>query len=110
MATPEDARKRKGTPGPWEVEDRDERLLIWADGNHDAIAIIGTVAEGADEDAQEKYEEEQRANARLIAAAPAMYEALEGFVRWVDAGYPDGPQAVQEAALKALAFAPEPVE
>jgi hypothetical protein len=65
------------TPGPWEIEDREERQLIWADHAHDFVAQLSMVAEGADDDEQEKFEAEQAANARLIAAAPELLEALK---------------------------------
>lgn len=82
--------KTKHTPGPWTVEDRVERLLIWADGSHDFIAQVSTVADGADEDAQEAYEEEQQANAALIAAAPQSNEVCVLVVAAADAPMASG--------------------
>ena len=56
------------TKGKLELEDRDERLLLWADGSHDYVAELSTAADGADEDAQSAYEDEQRENARRLVA------------------------------------------
>ena len=70
------------TPGPWQSNDGDEpaccRISIEKDG-----AILAEVLNAddfpclADDDEIHRVDEEARANARLIAAAPALYEALK---------------------------------
>ena len=66
----------KHTPGPWKaVPDRSRNLYTWyvegAKGVVPAIARLSLI------DACEEIE----GNAHLIAAAPAMYEALQGCLR-----------------------------
>lgn len=58
----------KHTRGPWTCEDRGDRFHIM--GREDWIA---TVISGYDGDEQ---------NARLIASAPELLEALEGIREW----------------------------
>jgi hypothetical protein len=69
------------TAGPWTVENRDERLLIWADGRHDPIADLSLVVEGVEPETEAACAEEQEANARLIAASPALFAALKGIMQ-----------------------------
>jgi len=74
------------TPGPWQVEPwhyRDERgtvLTICTD--RDAIAQVCDLWRGGEPD---EGEGEQTVNARLIAAAPGMYDALRELVAEFDA-------------------------
>lgn len=70
----------KHTRGPWTVEDREERILIWSDGAHEPIAELSTVADGADDDAAERWADEQRENADLLAAAPDLLAACLAIV------------------------------
>ena len=76
----------KFTPGPWigagpsfgDAKPRwiDCIITQWEDDYGDVVGIC---------DFQLKqYDEEQEANAHLIAAAPDLYEALERMVGWVD--------------------------
>ena len=56
----------KHTPGPWHGETITGRHKVWADrGLNEDQAVIATV--------------DTSANARLIAAAPELLEALNGF-------------------------------
>lgn len=78
----------KFTPGPWRIED--ETTLVWGACNPDDTSSYGmgypitecrttnisSWAKGPDA-------EEGIANARLIAAAPDMYEALEAVLPFV---------------------------
>lgn len=65
----------KFTPGPWRVEDDGrERLEITCAARKDRVAMA-FVEVGFDE----PFESEQEANARLIAAAPALFEVVERF-------------------------------
>lgn len=59
----------KHTPGPWEVR---YEYNVFA-GKRSVASAGGYASNGPDELA---IVEENKANARLIAAAPAMYEAL----------------------------------
>lgn len=67
------------TAGPWAVAEEDDRTIIYLPasylGNHIAIMSNGGVPE-----------EQERANARLIAAAPTLLEAL----------YPDELEAIAD--------------
>ena len=60
------------TPGPWAVNKSDTCLIM-------VSKSMGMGAEKHIADVQ--YNEERYANAHLIAAAPAMYEALQIMVR-----------------------------
>lgn len=81
--------KNKHTPGRWMVAGRDQNdsIDIKADGLFIAEAI-GGLADG-----------EQEANARLIAAAPDLLEALNGLLH----NY--GSRKAQNAATAAIAKA-----
>jgi hypothetical protein len=85
----------KHTPGPWTVEDweykvkgREHVPVIVSTGSNDAVAeALGLWRNGEDS------EEERNANARLIAAAPDLLEALQGFVNH----FPDGDDGMEKA-------------
>lgn len=97
----------KHTPGPWEYERRDwEGQYIW--GNDDRIpgpdkrrfiADVSLAYDGAE------------ANARLIAAAPDLLEALMLFFldpdgkAWIDSEMPDRDWDKQRDQATTLAFA-----
>lgn len=67
----------KHTPGPWEVDAIDSTTIqIKAEG--------AVVAEVASASAFTRLSEEQRANARLIAAAPELLDALQNFADQMD--------------------------
>ena len=57
----------KHTPGPWRADASNARFAVNTDALH--IAMVNIMRMPINE---------ARANALLIAAAPAMYEALEG--------------------------------
>jgi hypothetical protein len=67
----------KHTPGPWRVEKSGKRLQIWGDVERfgcpwqEAIAKTNVTSDPFTE----------HANARLIAAAPELLEALERIIR-----------------------------
>lgn len=58
------------TKGDWRVEDWGYNKVITATGTDNEICMISRYS-------QSRGNEEYMANAHLIAAAPAMYEALE---------------------------------
>lgn len=59
----------KATPGPWHLHDMETAVVCGPD--HRALAAC---------DARSRDAEENRANARLIAAAPALADALAALV------------------------------
>lgn len=63
----------KHTPGPWAVQDCRSELVIHRDKFD--VAIVGI-------DPTYEYNLEQRANAKLIAAAPDLAESAAGFLNW----------------------------
>lgn len=67
--------KTKHTPGPWEVDSCGDPLIVNGPEHGDAsiVAILATDAANA----WGYGEEETRANARLIAAAPDLLDAAE---------------------------------
>ena len=60
----------KHTPGPWKAE----KYCIWANNHNGSVYIAGTQT-GIDTD-------QQKANARLIAAAPDLLEAAKIVAYW----------------------------
>jgi hypothetical protein len=81
----------KHTPGPWKIEHDYKPYVINAGAGHTICAITGTAA----------IRPEAEANARLIAAAPEMLEALK-LVR--ESGLADeyGASAVEDAINAAI--------
>lgn len=79
----------KWTPGPWEIEQPQNFALQIVHGDfptrHQDVAQIPL--DQADE--YDTPEQEARANARLIAAAPDMAEALESLLRYFEDLYGD---------------------
>jgi hypothetical protein len=69
--------KHTHTPGPWTLRMRAKPILAW-----DVVTTDGAVMGGV-------YEE---ANARLIAAAPELLEALEAVAQLLDNGQPIDPE------------------
>ena len=68
----------KSTPGPWRARSCQTAVLVDAVCNGDAVLI----ALVADNDSQGDTDTERKMNnARLIAAAPQMLEALEAMVK-----------------------------
>lgn len=71
--------KEKFTPGPWREEGERGIINIFAEKR--AIGEVFVIFDGKNNNAIKQV---AKANARLIAAAPAMYEALKealGFVK-----------------------------
>ena len=67
----------KHTPGPWRLNKRDEMdVAVWGS---DGFTICGDIYIIADVSFPEKYDAygHEEANARLIAAAPDLLDALE---------------------------------
>ena len=80
----------KHTPGPWEIRrDRQGRAMCIARVGYMPHAMIGFHDDRADDHIAEETHE---ANARLIAAAPEMIEALKDLVKSRDLKM--GPSAV----------------
>ena len=64
------------TPGPWDFIKGDARWFVRAAGMD--IASVGTVPYW------ENFKPVDEANARLIAAAPKLWDAAEMFSKWFD--------------------------
>lgn len=83
------------TPGPWQVNSFDPLQVCDADGERRGCAPIATTHGRA---------AEARANARLIASAPALLEALAALVNYSNLGAYER-AAAMKAARAAIAAA-----
>ena len=96
--------KFKGTPGPWRVSEKRGDLI---DIRHNSNGIGAISLNLAHVVARQSWLKEAEANAKLIAAAPELLEALQRMVNkahkqnWNDA-YPEELQSAQAAINKAL--------
>jgi hypothetical protein len=96
------------TPGPWESHGcaiyTEE---TWQEGKRAGGALVGsTFYDRSDPDSDAIPSDEQIANARLIAAAPEMLEALEALAEYWQHGTPVHPGAlVAREAQAAIAKA-----
>ena len=94
----------QGTPGPWRVSEKRGDLI---DIRHNDSGIGAISLNLAHVVARQSWLKEAEANARLIAAAPELLEALQKMVskaykqNWNDA-YPEELQSAQSAINKAL--------
>ena len=70
--------ENKHTPGPWKAEYEEYGEEIWFGGGNCGTWYVGPCYLGGDGDDPEK-KVVMDANARLIAAAPDMLEALEWY-------------------------------
>ena len=94
----------KGTPGPWRVSEKHGDLIDIRHNDNGIGAISLNLAHVV---ARQSWSKEAEANAKLIAAAPELLEALQKLLRkaykqnWNDA-YPEETQSAQAAINKAL--------
>jgi|SRR5690606_2457172 len=96
----------KHTPGPWIVRNGKDVFTQDRHGNPlDGHQIADCDVDYSDDDNEGLTYEEIRANARLIAAAPAMYEALKKMLS-ANSKMPLGELgAIKNKAEEALALA-----
>ncbi len=93
----------KFTPGPWVINKTYATMLIIT-GQSDMD--VCQVDAGYDSDlSQYSADDEEQANAHLIAAAPELYDALSGLLYHDENGIGEGYDEVIEAARLALAKA-----
>src|SRR5688572_5645975 len=73
----------KHTPGPWGLfrSGYSARFGVEGDDEKFSVVVYGTKDE-PDKGVQGRTEDEANANARLIAAAPDMLQALESVINW----------------------------
>ena len=94
------------TPGPWVVdddyEDEEQQAIGIVKDGHGYIAGIHMLASCNN---GEGFNAEDRANAHLIAAAPAMYEALHNLLNVYQESTDDNGSPVVLGAIDALAQA-----
>ena len=103
MTNPTTDEQASYTPAPWTAEVSDLLgIIVYAEPCQSMIACLNaTGAEGAAYDADV---ERQAANARLIAAAPELLEALRNMVGFCATTCPEAEMAMDDAR-KAIAKA-----
>jgi len=94
----------KHTPGPWQVNDSTENdddttLTIFAPADEVEIATMSAYENGCE------CFSEIRANSHLIAAAPAMYEALQEALKCIEKHVPKTEFAPRQWIREVLAQA-----
>ena len=72
----------KGTPGPWRVSEKRGNLIDIRHENNEPGTMSLNLAQIV---ARQSWLKEAEANARLIAAAPELLEALQMALEWIDA-------------------------
>jgi hypothetical protein len=90
----------KFTPGPWVVANGAQ---VWHSGHNTVESPRICTLQNAAKPVRQLSDDEMIANARLIAAAPDLYAALEGLMRWCAGDVLDVPEV--NAARAALAKA-----
>lgn len=93
----------KHTPGPWFAEDDDwtdgEDALITCESREGMVSVAKVEGGGSESGYDSDFSEEQMANAKLIAAAPELLEALQDALYRLDVLISNG----QEVYLDVLA-------
>ncbi len=101
---PETVNELTHTPGPWACRPpcgKDGTLFVRSERPYPrAMTIAAVLPHGACEGGAAYWEEEQQANARLIAAAPALLEACQATLHWLHL-LPTETQELIRAALAA---------
>lgn len=101
----------KWTPGPWTSASGPSSIVGWPvvanTGRAIASVMYLNIKPNADTTERKAFNSESRANARLIAAAPELYEALAQMVEWY--GVPDAiawtSRALEDEAVDVLSRA-----
>jgi hypothetical protein len=99
----------KHTPGPWwPVQNSLDRWYVTTYRDHETATTKptrfgATVAHGIGDHTEKRTSGNEEANARLIAAAPDLLDALEAFLNEADAGHVsvDTDRAARAAIAKA---------
>lgn len=90
----------KGTPGPWRVSEKVGDFIHIRHDNNEPGAMSLNLTHVT---ARSSWSQEAEANARLIAAAPELLEALQECLGWVNNGMArDVHNKAQAAIAKAL--------
>lgn len=71
------SRQFKGTPGPWRVSEKCGDMIDIRHENNEPGAMILNIAKVT---ARQSWVSESESNAKLIAAAPELLEALQGLL------------------------------
>lgn len=90
--------ERKWTPGPWEVSGDNGRILSHWDGIG-YWEIANAAPTGFEGDSGKTYSAggDREANARLISAAPDLFEALEALFNAIDSSVDLTPEVMMSA-------------
>jgi hypothetical protein len=101
------APKRAHTPGPWVRGNTVQHDVLLLGGPAKRYVCHVTIQQAGGGAIAQSMEAEREANARLIAAAPELLEALEGIVAEIEANKEllNGPNPPVQRLLNLVAFA-----
>lgn len=89
------------TKGPWRVGSPSGHNACTVHAGHEAVANVYGIALHRHVDELSARDAEGLANARLIAAAPALLDALEAYILARNDGYPQPLMEIAEAKTAA---------
>ena len=88
----------KHTPGPWQIYDCEFAVRVGIEGGN-KTSVITLGAKGDDSGVWGETTEQAEANARLIASAPELLEALKAAMAFIDSHVAD-PDITTEMAQR----------
>ena len=98
----------KGTPGEWSAEQFGSQIQVWSKADTSVVCVVGNMGcTSNDRQTAKTQTGYAKANARLIAAAPELLEALQLMIAGVDGTTDECGAAILEIAREAIAKATE---
>lgn len=79
------------TPGPWKTSRYGDTIFCFINGRQEWIAYMNDADFRFEDLSEEESDEEQTANARLLAAAPELLDVCKTVYHWLGSGYSVSP-------------------